>query len=385
MTQWGKGQVINDRYQLLEQLGHGGMSSVWRAEHLEQNVEVAVKLLDPNLAQNADMLARFLREARASASLKSRHVVQVIDHGIEDGNAFMVMELLHGETLGARIRRQGPLGAEQTGTFMCQVMRAIDGAHQQGIVHRDLKPDNIFITSDAAGEYAKVLDFGVAKVAGAELDQADGLKTQAGVMLGTPYYMSPEQAKALPVDHRADIWALTVITFECLLGKRPFTGDSFADLVVKLCTDPLPIPSASGQVPLGFDEWFCRGTRRDALRRFTSAWEMAEELMQISRSAALGPPRRAAVEVAPAASQGRGGVRQELGAPRPKKSGTIGLAVLGILAAAGAGAALAFFLRQGDGARSAVDLAPAAVETGEVLAGPASPAEVTSKPRGPQF
>jgi serine/threonine protein kinase len=243
MTPWGEGHVIMDRYQLVSVLGTGGMGSVWRANHTQLRTEVAVKLLDPAIASDPQVVARFLREARAAASLRNRHVVQIFDYGVEDGNAFIVMELLRGETLGERISRLGTLPVEETVKFLCQVMRAIGRAHEGGIVHRDLKPDNIFITPDDDGvEYAKVLDFGVAKVENGALDPSSGVKTQTGMMIGTPYYMSPEQAKAKPVDHRADIWALAVITYEALTGQRPFRGESFGELVMAICGMPLPVP-----------------------------------------------------------------------------------------------------------------------------------------------
>lgn len=283
---WEAGDLIMKRYRLVSLLGQGGMGSVWRAEHIELKNQVAVKLLDPAISQNQEMIGRFLREARAAASLQNRHVIQIFDHGVEDGEAFMVMELLEGESLGDRLQR-GPLGVEETIKFMCQVMRAMGKAHDAGIIHRDLKPDNIFITSDDDGEYAKVLDFGVAKVGG-DLGATNGVKTQTGMMLGTPYYMSPEQAKAKKVDARTDVWALAVITYECLTGKRPFTGDSFADLVLTLCNAPIPIPSQCASVPVGFDEWFVHATQRDVDRRFRSARDMASELIQLANAPLTG-------------------------------------------------------------------------------------------------
>lgn len=283
----GPGDLIMGRYRLLSLLGSGGMGSVWRAEHLHLQTQVAVKLLDPRIADDDQVIARFLLEARAAASLRNRHVVQIFDYGVEEGNAFIVMEMLQGETLGARIERLGTLPVEQTIRFMCQVMRALAPAHDAGIVHRDLKPDNIFITSDEEGEYAKVLDFGVAKVTSGSLGDA-GVRTQTGVMVGTPYYMSPEQAKAKAVDQRSDIWALAVITFEALTGQRPFGGDSFGDLVLNICTQPIPVPSNIAPVPAGFDEWFVRGTQRDVDKRFRSTREMAQELVALADAPLVG-------------------------------------------------------------------------------------------------
>ena len=289
---WGPGTVILGRYRLDSLLGRGGMGSVWRAEHLQLRSPVAVKLLDSAISGNEQMLARFMREAQSAASLRSPHVVQIFDYGVEDGTAFIAMELLQGESLAERIARLGPLSAEEVIRFLSQVLRAIGKAHESGIVHRDLKPDNIFICNDDP-EFAKVLDFGVAKVKTADLSGSAGSRTQTGMMIGTPYYMSPEQTQAKDVDQRADLWAIAVIAYECLVGRRPFTGDSFGELVIAIVTRPVPVPSQSATVPPGFDEWFVKGTQRDRDRRFGSAREMADELAKlagISSSAARTQP-----------------------------------------------------------------------------------------------
>ena len=278
--EWGPGTVILGRYRLDSILGRGGMGSVWRAEHLQLRSPVAVKLLDSAISKNEQMLARFMREAQSAASLRSPHVVQIFDYGVEDGTAFIAMEMLHGESLSDRIARVKQLPSDEVIRFLCQVLRAIGKAHDGGIVHRDLKPDNIFICADEP-EFAKVLDFGVAKVTSGELTTAAGSRTQTGMMIGTPYYMSPEQTQAKEVDPRADLWALAVIAFECLVGRRPFTGESFGELVLAICTQPVPVPSHLASVPPGFDEWFVKGTQRDRNRRFGSAREMADELAKL--------------------------------------------------------------------------------------------------------
>ncbi|MET0794442.1 MAG: protein kinase [Polyangiaceae bacterium] len=279
-AEWGPGTVILGRYRLDSVLGRGGMGSVWRAEHLQLRSPVAVKLLDSAISGNEQMLARFMREAQSAASLRSPHVVQIFDYGIEEGTAFIAMEMLQGESLADRIARLKQLPAEEVIRFLSQVLRAIGKAHESGIVHRDLKPDNIFICADDP-EFAKVLDFGVAKVTNGELSAAVGSRTQTGMMIGTPYYMSPEQTQAKEVDARADLWGIAVIAYECLVGSRPFTGDSFGELVIAICTKPVPVPSQQATVPPGFDEWFVKGTQRDRARRFGSAREMADELAKL--------------------------------------------------------------------------------------------------------
>jgi serine/threonine-protein kinase len=285
---WGPGTVVLGRYRLDCVLGRGGMGSVWRAEHLQLRSPIAIKLLDSSVAKHPQMLARFMREAQAAASLRSPHVVQILDYGVESGTAFIAMELLQGESLAARIARKKQLPWQETVRFIEQVLRAMSKAHERGIVHRDLKPDNIFICADEP-EFAKVLDFGVAKLL--DGDPAGGVsRTQTGMMIGTPYYMSPEQTQAKPVDPRADLWAVAVIAYECLVGRRPFVGDSLGELVIAICTGPVPVPSDEAQVPAGFDEWFVKGTQRDRERRFSSAREMVEELAELGLASAPARP-----------------------------------------------------------------------------------------------
>jgi serine/threonine-protein kinase len=295
---WGPGTVVLGRYRLDCVLGRGGMGSVWRAEHLQLRSPIAIKLLDSSVAKHPQMLARFMREAQSAASLRSPHVVQILDYGVESGTAFIAMELLQGESLAARIARKKQLSEQETLRFIEQVLRAMSKAHERGIVHRDLKPDNIFICADEP-EFAKVLDFGVAKLL--DGDPAGGVsRTQTGMMIGTPYYMSPEQTQAKAVDPRADLWAVAVIAYECLVGRRPFVGDSLGELVIAICTGPVPVPSDEAQVPAGFDEWFVKGTQRDRERRFSSAREMAEELAELGPASA--PARRAQASTRPIAA-----------------------------------------------------------------------------------
>lgn len=277
---------IAGRYRLEEPIGKGGMGSVWRARHLSLDAPVAVKLIDPALARDDEARTRFLREARAAAALRSPNVVQTFDFGVEDGVPFIVMELLQGETLEDRLARSAPLSPEETVDIMVQVSRAIAKAHEHGIIHRDLKPDNIFLTEHDDEWVVKVLDFGVAKFTGG--DMPAGAATRPGAVLGTPFYMSPEQAEGKrPLDWRADLWSLAVLTFECVVGVRPFQGDTAAILFVQLVAAPIPVPSQYAKVPPGFDEWWARAAQRDPELRFQSSKEQAESLC-----AALGVQRR---------------------------------------------------------------------------------------------
>jgi serine/threonine-protein kinase len=274
------GLTIAGRYRLLAKLGEGGMGAVWRAEHLTLGTHVAIKLIDPVIARSEEALARFRREAQAAAELRSVHVVHILDYGVEDGTPYIAMELLEGESLAQRLDRVKRFTPSELVTLFTQVGRALTRAHQQNIIHRDLKPDNIYLVKDGDDEIAKVLDFGIAKKLGLK-STSSGIKTQTGAMLGTPYYMSPEQARAqASIDHRTDIWSLAIIAYECLTGFKPFDGDTLASLLVSICTDPLPAPSTVASVPPGFDAWFARAASRDVNQRFASVSEAIKELRQ---------------------------------------------------------------------------------------------------------
>jgi serine/threonine-protein kinase len=274
------------RYRLESQLGEGGMGSIWRAEHLVLAAPVAVKLIDPEIAEDEDATARFMREAQAAASLRSPHVVQILDYGFDGKVPFMAMELLEGENLAQRIKRLGRVSPAETARILMHVGRAVGRAHEAGIVHRDLKPENVFIVKNEDEELAKVLDFGVAKVDKKIIGPS--AVTRTGSLLGTPYYMSPEQAQGnKTVDHRSDLWSLGVIAFECLIGKRPFYSDAIGDLVLQICVRDIPVPSQHGIVPEGFDAWFARAIARDPELRFQSARELTDALRE-----ALGLPGR---------------------------------------------------------------------------------------------
>jgi serine/threonine-protein kinase len=266
------------------------MGSVWRATHLVLGSEVAVKLINPTVADNPEVQERFLREAKAAAGLSSPHVVQVMDYGVDGDTPYIVMELLHGESLKQRLDDTGKLSLEDTARVITEVGRALTKAHDAGIVHRDLKPDNIFLVRNDDTEIAKVLDFGVAKeTTGVE----SAHMTSTGAVMGTPFYMSPEQAEgAKGVDQRTDIWALAVIAYECILGERPFGSESLAGLFLDICTRPMPVPSYRGPVPPGFDEWFEKATAREIHERFVTVKEAVAGLRDIclpDRESALPP------------------------------------------------------------------------------------------------
>lgn len=269
-----KGRILAGKYRLVAELGRGGMGSVWRADHIELRSVVAVKLIDPALAHSAEGRSRFLREARAAGALRSNHVVQVYDYGVDEGVPFLVMELLEGESLASRLERKLTLTLAEMQPILRQVGRALAKAHAAGIVHRDLKPENIFICTEGDSELVKVLDFGIAKV---ESNIAASVQTQTGLVLGTPYYMSPEQAEGRKaLDLRSDLWSLGVIAYECLLGKRPFDGDNLAQLILAICAMDPPLPSQHGIVPAGFDAWFLKAVARPVEQRFANIQELVD-------------------------------------------------------------------------------------------------------------
>jgi eukaryotic-like serine/threonine-protein kinase len=290
------GHVLVGRYRLEVQLGAGGMGTIWRAQHLVLNAPVAIKVIDRTAIPDEETLSRFMREAQSAAALRSPHVVQILDYGIDGKVPFMAMELLEGETLAQRIKRQKRLTPQETSRVLTHIGRAIGRAHEAGIVHRDLKPENVFLVHNEDEEIAKVLDFGVAKVERHALEE--GTRTRTGSILGTPFYMSPEQAQGnRTVDSRSDLWSMGVIAFECLTGKRPFQSDGLGDLVLAICVRDIPQPSSLASVPIGFDGWWNRAVARDPEKRFQTAKELTDTLREAlgleSKDAQRESPRAA--------------------------------------------------------------------------------------------
>jgi serine/threonine protein kinase len=277
-----EGGVLESRYQLLSKLGEGSTGSVWRALDLKLERSVAVKLIDPRFVETPEALARFQREARAAARLSGPNVAQIYDSGVHAGTPYLTMELLEGESLGHRIRTNGPLTAEATTVVFSDMAQAVTKAHKLGIVHRNLKPDNVFLVWEDPGVRAVVLDFGVAKSLGGDVGALGTLDGRGGVVTKMPYYWSPEQMSGrMQVDYRTDIWSLAVIAFECLTGRRPFDDQTLAGLLLRICSEPGPIPSQWAAVPAGFDQWFARGTAKDPAERFESAADGAAELERL--------------------------------------------------------------------------------------------------------
>jgi serine/threonine-protein kinase len=273
--------IVDQRFRLDRQLGRGGMGTVWYAWDLSLDKACAIKFIEGEYAGMLEAQARFKREAQAAAKLNSPHVVTIYQHNIWEGMPYIAMELLVGEDLGKRLTRVGRISPQECLEIMGQVARGLSRAHEAGIVHRDLKPDNIFLVRDDDDrDLVKILDFGIAKSASNALE---GSNTKTGAMLGTPYYMSPEQAQGIKaVDHRSDLWSLGVIVFQIMTGKLPFESEALGDLLVKIIVTPPPMPSHFVQdLPPAFDEWWRKASQRDPSIRFQTAKELVTELRAV--------------------------------------------------------------------------------------------------------
>jgi serine/threonine protein kinase len=267
-------------YRLVRRIGEGGMGTVWTAEHAVLGRCAAIKILHPEYSTRTGAITRFFNEARAATAISDPGIIQIFDVGRHDGSAYIVMELLEGEPLDVRLSRMGalPLG---TALRLCrQAASAIGAAHARGIVHRDLKPENIFVVRDPevlGGERAKVLDFGIAKL-------ADGiglkLKTNASAIVGTPPYMSPEQCRgAGEVDQRADIYSLGCVLFTLVVGRPPFASKSSGVLIMQHLSDPPPRPSSlAPELPGDVDGLILRCLEKRPGDRFASGAELAQAI-----------------------------------------------------------------------------------------------------------
>ncbi len=264
--------------QLLEPLGTGSMGAVWMAWDKKSEAPVAIKILAPaRSGLGRERVSRFKREAWAAAQIPSPHVARTFGIGeTEDATPFIVMELLHGETLASRLAGGAMLSLADAALLLRQLADALGHAHARGIVHRDLKPENIWLEDGHDALFAKVLDFGVAKKTAAVLE--DSFVTAAGVMVGTPDYMSPEQVfGSKDVDYRADLWGLAVVAYRSITGRLPFTRTSPHALCIAICrADYTPATAVRPDLPAALDPWFQRALQSRAHQRFPTAHEMAE-------------------------------------------------------------------------------------------------------------
>ncbi|MFO0761198.1 MAG: protein kinase [Byssovorax sp.] len=293
------GTVLAGKYRITREIGRGGMAAVYEAENVDIGKRVAIKVLAHELSASTIVVERFLREARAAAAIHSPYICDVYDSGrLTDGPPFLVLELLQGESLYERMTKVRQFDAETTVIIAAQTCRGLTKAHAASIVHRDLKPENIFLTRDEEGQLlAKILDFGLAKFyAPLEGGKQQQRLTREGAVFGTPAYMSPEQVRGQGgVDHRADLWALGCIVFECLTGRTVWsTEQGVAMTFAQIASAPLPRPAElRPDLPPAFTAWFDRALNRDINQRFQTAKELADEL-----GAALLSPSKASFHVA---------------------------------------------------------------------------------------
>ncbi|HMI90774.1 MAG TPA: serine/threonine-protein kinase [Polyangiales bacterium] len=281
------GTRIAGKYRLTRLIGAGGMGAVWAAVNEPLGSEVALKFLLGRTHGNREHAQRFAAEAKMAAAIKHRFVVDIFDFGsTEDGTPYMVLELLDGQELGQRLRHGPPLTVKDLVRLIAQCLSGLEAIHRAGIVHRDLKPENVFVISDSDGMFPKLLDFGVALSAEAEPeDPGSDLRrlTKAGVTLGTPTYMSPEQLRARrDLDGRADLFAMGVILFEALIGSPPFADDNAADLMVKITTRGIPrLDFLRPELGSGLADVVARALAPDRDARYANAAEMRAALNQL--------------------------------------------------------------------------------------------------------
>jgi serine/threonine protein kinase/CheY-like chemotaxis protein len=280
------GTTLDRKYRLERPIAKGGMGSVWLGVHLALGVNVAIKFMDPALAETADF-ASFDREARAAAQLRNEHIVRIYDHGLDrQGLPYLVMEYLGGESLAARVERRGPLSPDDLASLGEQTTRALTAAHARGIIHRDIKPDNILLEEDpdrTCGFCVKVIDFGLAEPTGPQ-------PSPGGLIAGTPIYLSPEylSGRASP-DAMLDLWGLAVTLFHAATGENAFDGDT-VEVYRRLTEEPYPVPSAiNPALSPAFDAWFARACSRDRTERFQTAAELSAALTSACHQPAMLP------------------------------------------------------------------------------------------------
>jgi serine/threonine-protein kinase len=294
------GRTVAGKYVLRALLGHGGMGAVYEAEHQGIGKRVAIKFVDPEFATDEQVVKRFSREARAMSAIESAHIVTVFDAGTEDGRPYLVMELLRGEDLGQRLRRARRVPLGESMHIIAQVLKGLARAHAAGIVHRDLKPDNIFIAkTDTDPLFAKIVDFGISKIERPRATTSPLALTGRGTVLGTPLYMSPEQAQcAADVDGRADLYSVGAILFECLSGRPPHTGETYEQIILSICMREAPdLRAIEPSISEDVSKFVARALVRDKMLRYTSAERMLAALHEVA------PEERMRVPLDPPAPQ----------------------------------------------------------------------------------
>jgi hypothetical protein len=287
-----EGKIIDGKYRVGRRLGSGGMGEVYEALHEGTERTVAIKVLYPEYTAHPEALVRFDREARAAGRIGHDNICEVIDVGrMDTGAPYIVMPLLRGQALADVMRQAGPLPVARCVDVVSQILVGLDAAHKTGIVHRDLKPDNVFLVRMGDREdFVKVLDFGIAKVIRDHI--TDAKLTQTGTVMGTPFYMSPEQARGITnLDHRVDIYAAGVILYEMLTTRTPFVGDTYNQILSAILLDPFPPPrSLRKDIPPAIEMVILRAMARDRDQRFADAVTMRRALLDAVKAGAAAVP-----------------------------------------------------------------------------------------------
>jgi serine/threonine-protein kinase len=282
------GQIIDDKYRIAGIIGEGGMGAVYEGENLRIRRRVAIKVLHAETAANADVVRRFEREAQAAGTIGNDHILEVLDLGtLQGGERYMVMEFLDGEPLSGRLKRRGRLTPNELYPIVKQVLLGLAAAHGAGIIHRDLKPDNIFILREKAGQrdYVKIIDFGISKFSQTGGDHA---MTRTGTVMGTPYYMSPEQASgSSEADSRSDLYAVGVVLYESVTGHVPFEGNTFNELLFKIVlSDVQPVQRLAPDIDPAFASIITKAMARPVDQRFQTAAQFVAALDNWAQSGA---------------------------------------------------------------------------------------------------
>ena len=289
------GDILGGKYKIVEAIGGGAMGMLYKAENIAIQKYVAIKVMQGDFAHNEEYQHRFMREAQAAASLDHFNICTIMDYDVTDkGDAYIVMELLSGEPLSERIKRQGKLDPLSACLIMRQLMSALNCAHSKGIVHRDIKPDNVFlIHNEDRDDFVKLIDFGVAHI---EHPKSVDIKplTQSGQIYGTPQYLSPEQAEGEPVDFRSDLYASGIIFYEMLIGNPPFDAKSCLDLLVKQVKEPAPHLTNDIAQYEALDRIIQKLLAKKPEDRFGSATEVNPLLDEIILMLSAGPDMQSA-------------------------------------------------------------------------------------------
>ncbi|HVF76017.1 MAG TPA: Stk1 family PASTA domain-containing Ser/Thr kinase [Acidimicrobiales bacterium] len=328
-----RAQVFNGRYEIVRPIARGGMADVFLARDQLLDRPVALKVLFPELSVDRSFVERFRREAQAAANLAHPNVVSVYDFGEEDGISFIVMEFVDGRTLTSVLRSEGTLLADRAATIGADVAAALAFAHRNGVVHRDVKPGNVLI--DNSG-HVKVTDFGIARAANSEENL-----TQAGAVMGTATYFSPEQAQGHDVDGRSDVYSLGVVLYEMVTGQAPFTGDNPVSIAYKHVQEVPPTPrSLNPAVPPAFEAIVLQAMAKNPDQRYASAEELRADLLRFRQGRAVAAVPPTAAMAATSVQQAVGGDRTRMvaateiaDAPSPRRTGAYVALLLVMLAA----------------------------------------------------